>query len=45
MSRSIHTTRKTFSQIEAWANFGNRKRKPELIRKAVFRSAGKELPQ
>ncbi|MCO5052294.1 MAG: hypothetical protein M9920_08325 [Verrucomicrobiae bacterium] len=31
--------------IDAWANFGNRKRKPELIRKAVFRRAGKELPK
>lgn len=31
--------------IEAWANFGNRKRKPELIRKAVFRRAGRELPK
>src|SRR2546425_800391 len=31
--------------IEAWANFGHRKRKPEFIRKAVFRRAGKELPK
>jgi tetratricopeptide (TPR) repeat protein len=31
--------------IEAWANFGNRKRKPEIIRRAVFRRAGKDLPK
>jgi hypothetical protein len=31
--------------IEALANFGNRKRNPEFIRKTVFRRAGKPLPK
>ncbi len=30
--------------IEAWANYGNRKRNIEAIRKAVFRRAGREFP-
>ncbi|HEX3856003.1 MAG TPA: hypothetical protein VHY30_01760 [Verrucomicrobiae bacterium] len=29
--------------IEAWTNFGGRKRKSEFIRKAVYRRAGREL--
>ena len=33
------------SSIEAWASFGNRKRKLEFIRKSVFRRAGQEQPQ
>jgi tetratricopeptide (TPR) repeat protein len=31
--------------IERWANFGNRMRNPEFIRKRVFRRAGKEMPK
>ena len=31
--------------IEAWSNFGNRKRNSGLIRKAVFRRAGRGLPK
>ncbi|HXR05008.1 MAG TPA: hypothetical protein VN836_09920 [Verrucomicrobiae bacterium] len=31
--------------IEAWINFGGRRRKPEFVRRAVYRRAGRELPK
>lgn len=31
--------------IEAWTNFGGRKRKSEFIRKAAYRRAGRKLPK
>jgi len=38
---ALGDTEKMETWIEAWANFGSRKRKPDFIRKAVFRRAGK----
>ena len=40
---ALGDTQKMKTWIEAWANFGHRKRNSEFIRKAVFRRAGKEL--